>query len=56
MIKDDRYYPYGDYDGYTLVKGKCPKCGKPLYLHDGGTQGGIPHVECTNDECDYQLY
>lgn len=56
MIKDGQYYSYGGYTGFTVIEAKCPKCGSSLYMHDGGDQGGIPHIECTNDECIYQEY
>jgi ssDNA-binding Zn-finger/Zn-ribbon topoisomerase 1 len=56
MIRDNKFYPYGGYEEYPLADEKCPKCGSPLYIHDGGDQGGIPHIECTNDCCQYQRY
>lgn len=57
MIKDNKYYPYGDYEGYPIREGECcPKCGSPVYEHDGGSQGGVPHVVCTKDGCTYEHY
>jgi hypothetical protein len=57
VIKNNRHYPYGDYDGYPIRKGEfCPECGNPLYEHNGGEQGGIPQVLCTKDGCTYTHY
>jgi ssDNA-binding Zn-finger/Zn-ribbon topoisomerase 1 len=57
MIKNGRYYPYGDYQGYPLVEGNCPQCGSQLYIcEDGGSQGGAPYKACTNRDCNYIGY
>lgn len=54
--KDGYHYDRMENIFYPLVDGECPKCKSALYMHDGGEQGGIPHIECINNNCDYQKY
>ena len=56
MIKDNKFYSYGTYEGIPILNQKCPKCNNPLYINNGGDQCGIPFKGCTNEDCNYMNY
>ena len=55
-INIEYYYDRQDNKYYKILKSKCPICNSKIYIHDGGDQGGIPHIQCSNDNCHYISY